>query len=301
MSNNESSVRTSSQSEVRELLLARFYINLIVLALTLATLIYGVTLWCLIRKFRNIKNYVFLNAILANFLLYSMTTILIHISDSARGSQNLRLCVQIVSYFVIYFVTGQHHWVIVLCYIFYVDVVKVSDVHIRKWYLNSGLFGWCLPLIPTLIFIFVTTKSLIKYSSLAGIILFILPIILNCILYIKILCSVFGSPNVNEPRVTKKWTRLYIATLIFILCNIFLLYSFIINLTVKRKSAKVLSLLLFEICLLVLDILFIAVKDNRKIWCKRLFFSARAKDKGVHMHENVIREAVDNRPAILDF
>ena len=43
-------------------------INYIVLVLTLSTLIYGITSWCILRKFRNYRNFVFLNAILSNFI-----------------------------------------------------------------------------------------------------------------------------------------------------------------------------------------------------------------------------------------
>lgn len=44
---------------------------IIIYALTIAAFIYGVTSWCLIKKFRNYRNFVFLNAILPNLLLFS--------------------------------------------------------------------------------------------------------------------------------------------------------------------------------------------------------------------------------------
>ncbi|PZC81924.1 hypothetical protein B5X24_HaOG211710 [Helicoverpa armigera] len=48
--------------------LASILVEYLVLVLTLAAFLYGVTSWCLIAKFRHFRNFVYINAIVSSLL-----------------------------------------------------------------------------------------------------------------------------------------------------------------------------------------------------------------------------------------
>lgn len=297
----------------------------IMFLLTLATLIYGVTSWWFIKKFRSYRNYVCLNAILANFFISSMLKITFYVSEHSSLNLNQGCWFSIITiYLLIYLATVKHHWLIVICHMFYVDIVKVFNEHTRKKYLKSGLFGWCVSLITTLVHFFVTSGFFINFDvnpSDVGFIIFILTLTVNCLLYFIIVYSLFRSSNTSGHTATNKWRRLAIATLIFILGDILLVSFHIIsfinhvntkphvvrsknlylmrqvdfnhsqprNVNSEIKMLYFLQILLYNLCPFLLNVYVVVVKSNRELWYE--FYvnrfkrqSLKQKDHHIVMH-----------------
>ncbi|KAJ8714963.1 hypothetical protein PYW08_004944 [Mythimna loreyi] len=233
---------------------------IIVYVLTLAAFTYGLISWCLIKKFRNYKNYTFLCTIFANLLLLTCGFI-------ASTSNWLYFST------LFYFYTVKHYWLLVISHMFYVDFVKVFNGNINRKYLKSSIFSWGVPLIPTVgTLFFGIWKSDIgkKYVGIILMILFatlILPLVVNCILYIIILCSLCRSFKTNEPTTSNTCRRLSLATLIFILSDVSLLSSYIIMIVMSAPSPGfVLELLLLFWSTLVLELFLVVGKRNREVW-----------------------------------
>lgn len=134
----------------------RLTIDSILIALTLATLTYGVTSWCILKKFRNYKNFVLLNAILSNFLRNILTPIYLHLSsENDHNKSNATTASMLyLEYLAEYFSTAKTHWLLIISHMFYADIVKVFSGNMQRRYLKSSIFGWGVSLITTAIFIY---------------------------------------------------------------------------------------------------------------------------------------------------
>lgn len=228
--------------------------------LSLIASIYGLTSWCLIKKFRHYKNYVFLNIILSIFFSQSVQLL----SDTFDENMIVHgICFITVLYFVICF----HHWLLVLSYIFYVDFVKVFHIDISRRFLKSSIFAWGMPAL--IVFAFnlesITIESFddqMLLKVLASIVFF--PIFVNVVIYLLVLYSLFRSKDTVTHN--NKWRSFYVSTLIFVLSDvIFICYT----LEVSSYYSKVIFYL--DYCGLFINklaiiVYFISAKCNRDLW-----------------------------------
>ena len=132
-----------------------------------------------------------------------------------------------------YFETAKTHWTLVISHMFYVDIVKVFSGTIRRRYLKSCVFGWGVSLITSISYSYARENASLQTYKLCSFMvtwgIHILPVILNCFIYIIIVFSLCRSFDSTLNSACIIWRRLYIATLIFILCDILMLYDKLIN------------------------------------------------------------------------
>ncbi|KAJ8721674.1 hypothetical protein PYW07_002449 [Mythimna separata] len=275
----------------------------IVLVLTLAALIYGLTSWFILKKFRNYRNFVFLNAILTFFLLSCLFIIAKEIEFLRTSGLFYNL--------PHYLITARNHWLLIISHMFYVDIVKVFNQNVQRRYLKSCMFGWGVPLITYLItipvlhyyFLFFFKRG--RYMHyISWVILFsdqIIPVTVNCFLYIATGISLYRGFSTNTHTGTNIWRRLYIATLIFLLSDVALLYQLFINMT-YLYPVNIVFFLLVYLNPLSLVVFFVAVRSNRKAWYDFYvkWINRRQRGQDIIMHERVIREPAERYRAVLD-
>ena len=244
------------------------------LAMTVATFIYGVTSWYLIRKFRNFNNYVYLNTTLVNICRLIVMSVTEMRLDGAYDS---------IKNFItfMYFSTVYNYWLLVMCYMFYVDVVKVFDGDIKRKFPRSFLLAWGVPttgLIISIIMLIIIERVvecdrdkliLLGITILAAFTAELLPLIINAVVFTKLVCSLFfcqGKPGCvvpKEVRNKEKWRRFSTAVAMFMLTNIsiviYLLCSFI-------STDILLQTILFSCQIIFLSLFVILVKSNRILW-----------------------------------
>lgn len=300
-----------------------FIIKSVVIAVTLATLIYGVVSWCIMKKFRTYRNYVFLNAILSNFL-YCVAVLwrkrILRSSDSIGW--------KVFSYFFLTYVsTAKCFWLVVINHMFYVDLVKVFDTHVQRRNLKSSIFGWGVSLITTAIYTYLRYYNYFRFPTdymaqgnllVRGTInliavygLQIIPLAVNCLMYLIIIFSLCRSFISSAHPPSYIWRHLYIATLIFVLSDILLLYDYFIkNLLyytmpledLRVQVATVLIKLFTKLSPLILDIFLIVLKSNRKLWyelyVKRM--NQRQRGRDIVMRDRIACQPFGSHPAVLD-
>lgn len=258
------------------------YLDYIVLVLTLATFLYGVTSWCIIKKFRHFKNYVYLNLILTGVLSFIVIIIMDYPTKSLIF-YNSATCIYM------YLKAVYSHWLVVLCYICYVDIVKVFRVDIRRRYLKSNIFAWAVPVITVsslILFSFYVIRYFEKYNVLLNNIAFngsvMLPLVVNFLMYIKIQFSLCHC-NANSTTNTGKWRRFYMATLIFVFSDIVTLYSFFLVVTIVPHMPLIvyIAMPLEHVQTLALNLFFVAVKSNRTVW--REYYSNKIQQKEINI------------------
>ena len=258
------------------------------IALCLVTFIYGVTSWYLIRKFRNFNNYVYLSAILVNILRLTVLSLtLIHCENNIT---DFRQCLGFYGRAAfIYLTTVYNYWLIVMCYMFYVDIVKVFDKNIGKKYLKSSLFAWAVPLLILIIcgFILVIIEIVQKGHDEVMFLLFVtictyitsnlLPSVFNLTLFIKVVYSLYFSKDTETSVVFKqdKTRRLSVATAMFILSNVFM-FTFILwdvfDLSIFVRGVTL------SIQMIALAFFVPLVKSNRRLWYE--FYKNRSSRRG---------------------
>ncbi|KAJ8730997.1 hypothetical protein PYW08_002410 [Mythimna loreyi] len=309
MSDNDTSTENDSWTDFREY---QRHMDYIICVLTLAALIYGLTSWCFLKKFRNYRNYVLLNAILSYFFHY-FTFILMY-------SKKIRF--DDYSEVIDYFTTVKNHWLLVISHMFYVDIVKVFNQNIKRRYLKASLFSWGLPVITSIISEYLL-KMYVEYiwinvdnyyltnNYVFGTIFYleqIIPVTINTVLYIVTVISLCRSFNMSTHTGRNTCLRLYIATLIFLMSDVTLLSSYIMNMTKYSFNIYfiIAEYLLVYFNILLMVVFLIAVKGNRKAWYD--FYvkwinqrsSAGQRDENIIMNERVIREPVERYRAVLD-
>lgn len=239
-------------------------IHNIVLVLTLAAFIYGVISWCILKKFRNFKNYIYLNLLLVNILRLTSISLILH----ARNVRTIYICVFISSYCT----TIYNNWLLVMCYMFYVDIVKVFHIDIKRRYLKSSLFAWGLPFITCLILAYFglylsvqpSERKMLLYILVAIIVVTsFLPLLLSLIIYIRLVFSLFRHSDANASRATDTWRRLYIATLMFVLSDVIMLTDFIWNIL---HISFMIRMVIMYLQIITISLYLPVVRCNRELW-----------------------------------
>ncbi|CAH1643951.1 unnamed protein product [Spodoptera littoralis] len=115
-----------------------------VVTISSITFIIGVVSWILIKKFRHFRNYIFLSIIFNNIVNLLMTDLIKMIKKSDRLEINMTGGV-----LFLYFRMSAYCWLTILCWIFYVDLVKVFNTEVSKKYLKISLFAWGVPIVIT--------------------------------------------------------------------------------------------------------------------------------------------------------
>ena len=282
MADNESgdlnSTLNDSDDIMNPFITVEWVLNYIQSGMSFVTFIYGVTSWYLIRKFRSFNNYVYLSAILVNLLRLTVLWILIVLFF--RNSHFYNKFNHLLGYIFLYLTTVYNYWVVIMCYMFYKDIVKVFDISIKKKYLFSTLFAWGVPLIVflicKLIFFFMESGANDKVVVWSVVVLLaayiccsILPTVLNVVLFIKLVFALYPCNNKNAAAISKKerrkqnLSRLCTATAMFLLCNVFVATFLLWELL---EFSHLISTFTLNIQIIVLALFVPLVKSNRAVW-----------------------------------
>ncbi|PZC81925.1 hypothetical protein B5X24_HaOG211711 [Helicoverpa armigera] len=259
----------------------------VVLVISTITFIYGLVSWKVIRKFRNIKNYVYLSAVLVNILRLLVTFVyFIMLNFNPDFYMEHLPFVLCFLYSFLYLTLAYNHWLLIMCYIFYVDVVKVFQKEIRRKYLKSCLFGWVLPCIMLLVITLLVAHFISGGSdslALLRLSMWLLhtctyvPMIFNLVIFIKVLWALFFIKDSSGSVVTKKemcierCRRLSTAWAMFVLTNTVLLTYLIWEFFNFSLMSGVIAVILQ---IVALAIFVPVVKSNRELW--REYFQNRS-------------------------
>lgn len=240
----------------------------ILFILSLIAFVYGVTSWCLIKKFRHFRNYVMLSAITVNTL--RLSCYLIFRLAFTHFPLPVEVYIFIFADFV-YFSLSFHCWLLVLCYIFYVDFVKVFRLDIHRRYLKSSLFAWGIPFVTT--FLYFLIKSLLNPDNYAALFsveiiefLLLIPVSMSLVIYVTVIYYLFNEGDSGSWTSSKKWGRFYVSTLIFILSNLIVLAAIIDILSVRILIVDVIGEIGEYLNTIVISIYIMIVKSNRTLW-----------------------------------
>lgn len=296
-------------------------IHCVVLVLKLAAFFYGVISWWLIKKFRNFKNYVYLNAVSANvfsFIVLSIGFNYIHTLKSwtIKSDWTQVLCISIIFHLFVYFKTVYNYWLVVICYMFYVDIVKVFNMDVQKKYLKSNLFAWAVPLLISVfvIIVILSESSQIqdKYPNVDFVLLFfvgslVMPLMVNCLIYIRIVCSLLRCCNANEMTATDKWRRFYIVSLMFVMSDVimvsgYILYFYFVSTNFSSETLIVFDIILYFLNSIALDVFLVVLKCNRELW--REYFVNRSRLRSLEQthrcRDNITMHEVSHRDLVED-
>lgn len=257
------------------------YVDYTVFTITLIVCLFGVVSWVLIKKIRSLKNYVFLSTMFVTVLnFFAIGFNAFKYFETLSQSDELFYLITLYECVIIYLRLVVSFWLLVLCCLFYVDIVKVFKVDITRRFLKSTLFAWGVPFIITLVFsalVPITLYNIDKHNSrpdillVVNIVLIFIPTIVNVGIYIRVLISLFKANNVSGA--TFEVRRVYIATLIFVLSGIIFLLVPIFSLI--EPSNLVLAFVEYA-QIVTLDVYFLIVKSNRTVW--KEYFVNRIKD-----------------------
>ncbi|KAJ8707469.1 hypothetical protein PYW08_010721 [Mythimna loreyi] len=247
------------------------YWTLFILPLT--AVLYGVTSWCIIKKFRHYRNFVLLSACIADmlyllvwFFMSYPDKLLIYLPDLSIYIFAIFLCC-LLSY---------NCWLLVLCYIFYVDFVKVFSMDIRRRYLKSCLICWGVPIVTLFLFyvipVVLNVNGIIDTALPALIAMFLVAVVIiviiicNFVLYLRVVHSLFRGIEIGASTSTKKWRRFFICTLVFGFSNVLTLTALLQIFEVKDFYIIVLVNFGLFVNTLALTVYTILGKSNREVW-----------------------------------
>ncbi|KAJ8713395.1 hypothetical protein PYW07_013765 [Mythimna separata] len=268
--------------------------------LTAVALLYAVTSWCLIKNFRNYRNFVYLNTILANLVFIANAYWRGYVDQHNIEYEPRKEDRDVFAYqmFCILFSsqTVKNFWSLIISLLFYVDFVKVFDKHIKRKYLISSLCGWVVPLILIQVIYFSgyyllyfdenSVKDVFVITVYIYIaVTFLSPAIVNCIFYIITVSSVCCSVKTTANTTTSKCWRFCIAGLIFVYCNvsIFIIISLDFIKIYYPSLRGVADLFVIFLDPIVLNLLFMLGRSNMVLWHIVLV----KKSQRNHYHNNI--------------
>lgn len=248
----------------------------IIVVLSVVGFMYGGTSWLLIKKFRHFRNYVLLNLMVTNVIRYCL---FVYVETNCFIDYVHLVRVQYFLYLFEFWALTFNCWLLVLCYIFYVDFVKVFNIDIPRRYLKSNIFAWGVPFIAVLLY-FITGRLLYFYCSMEilttpiGISLLLLPVTISFVVYVMVVYSLFRSSQAAATTASDKRRRFYISTLIFVISNVMVLYCLRDLFEKSDKYVNVLGVFGEFMNILALDMYFIVGKSNRELW--KMYFKKRS-------------------------
>lgn len=230
-------------------------------------IVFGVTSWCVLNKFRTFRNFVLLSALVA--LMLQMLVMWLSdrfISDEVAES-NSAVNVIVLCYYVL-FQSAFQYWLIVLCYVFSVDFVKVFHYDCRRKYLWSNLFAWAVPFITVHLYAIVGAilynlpddESQYIFEAHIAMSLILIPVVLSLITYLVVIGRlIFGAS-------TNKCCGFTIATLIFLFSNVILFTVVPIVLDKDILAVNVIGEILEYLQTIALIVCIVVLKSNWKLW-----------------------------------
>lgn len=104
-------------------------------------------------------------------------------------------------FLLMYFYLSHHCWLLLLCFIFYVDFVQEFNFDVRNSFLKSSLIGWGVPFITTFLYFLVgLSLSICAYDNSIVIIampiaacIIPIPLKVNFIIYLEEVYALFFS------------------------------------------------------------------------------------------------------------
>ncbi|KAF9823553.1 hypothetical protein SFRURICE_011406 [Spodoptera frugiperda] len=261
-------------------------VEYLVLAMTLTAFIYGVISWCLIEKFRHFRNFVYINAVVSSLLRLLTVSIIIPCVMQVIVIDDKDI-LDICRYICTYFSAVQNYWMLVICYIFYVDIVKVFRGHVKRKYLKCCLFAWGIPFLTFLtyyVFLYVNRKAkfyasrstLDYFADSVEVFIIVSPLMINCGLYAAVLIALCHCFKPKAPTATENWRRFYIATLLFLLSDVIVLSSFIWDV---MSVTFVLRAVMSKLQQFAIALFLPLVRSNRDLWQK--YFAKKLSNKNI--------------------
>lgn len=243
-------------------------VELALLLLSTIIFIIGLTSWIIIRNFRHFKNYVFLSIILCN-IMNIVAPILYRLWKKYKIQNEVVQHLVAIPY--LYFKLSVNCWLVVLCYVFYVDFVKVLGGDVTRKYLKSNLFAWGIPSLSVVWNVFVM-RYIEKNAKIAAPIYItsvFVPLIVNLFIYIRV---VYALLKVDVHDKSDRCGRIQASTVIFFVSGLLML---LVPLQRLVWVPDFLVLLLAHLQTFAIDVYFLAIKINRKVW--RNYYAKRIR------------------------
>ena len=262
------------ESEVGTLCKRHVIGHYVYFGITMTSFTYGVTSWFLIKKFRKFNNYVYTSAVFVNILRLTLMSVTDVICHEVFQSQTH-------FFLFVYITTVYNYWLLVMCYMFYVDIVKVFHKNVTRKFLKFTIFAWGVPavviIILRLIFLIVErtfegdkeVKLLQFFSTVTFVSCNILPLIINFCIFMKLVYNLFFCKTSNNnvvpqnERLKENLRRLFTATVMFMLININVLTLVIWEILNAAFPMRAITLYLQ---IIVLALFFPLLKSNRALW-----------------------------------
>lgn len=252
--------------------IAYTYIDYVVLCFTILVFVIGTVSWCTIKKFRHFKNYVFISAILSGALNDIVAALYIgyRFNYSQYVSTYTFLRLRMLYHATItYFSLVKYFWMLVLCWIFYVDIVKVFGGDISRRYFKSSLFSWGIPVIlsfplPLILLAlsnYIEIETTVMICAFFDLAILFLPLLISFGVYVKVICTLFKSSDVSRTAVKNR--RIYLATLIFLLSGVLF---FIMPLWFIVDLPYFILFIIKHLQTMTMNVYLLIVKSNRDLW-----------------------------------
>lgn len=230
--------------------------------LCFTTVIFGALSWTLLPKWRQFRNYVFINASLASgtYLILNSgyidtDTFLNYIADVC---DNALPC-----------------WLVLIAYSFYMNVVKIFSHHPDHVYLYANAFGWAVPALFCACDILLDNDDseeeyndgflVIEYTEIVS-------SIINLIMYSRVLYVLKASGNIRSSSKVSSWQRLRIATVIFVTSGVAIYIPLLILDRIDLKPELYsLPTFVYLIQLCLMEVMFLMLKCHWVLWKEFLY------------------------------
>lgn len=251
------STDSNNSTVTTEKLSPTVYVYLSVHTISSIALIIGLLSWIFIKKFRHFKNYVFLNIIFLNIL----NAVFTWLYENAYVEINCKPLRIALGFSYLYVKVSVNCWLLILCYVFYRDLVKVFSSDISRRYLKSNLFCWGVPLILSVWCIFVM-PFIVKSGKITApifITLMLTPLVVNFFIYLRVLYALLTDIH----AVKNRCQRIQVCTVIFFVSGFLML---LMPLRLCSIFPNWLIIILGHLQAVAMDFYFFFIRMNRTVW-----------------------------------
>lgn len=253
-----------------------FFLELIDVIFCILFFILTLISWIRIPKWRNFKNYIYVNLGISRFIYYVLVF----------GS---------VLFGIVYCSFVFYLWVLILSIKVYTDLVEIFQINITRIFLKSSIFAWGIPLFIEFGYNIIASYHEVYIANVGIETAILILLLINFTLYIKVVYSLSKFNPLNDRA--SRCRKIEIATLSFFICGmpwmisfsldyptIFIEYNENVTLKINTISSVVFSAqnIIFKLC-------FCLLKSNRELWSE--FFERKRRTRRIDVEVGMIAKS----------
>lgn len=255
------------------------YCNVFDILVSVTILVYGSMSWTLLPRWRNYKNYIFLNVTLAGLFKHMLEHLINYYDDNYS---------HFIYYYTLYvlFIYAHSLWMLIMSSMFYSSVVKIFKPPKKGRFKKSALVGWGLSFCLCLLDIILSAEGKFDVILFTGV-----PSVIQLtifVMYMTVLWNLLKGSEIRRSNINL-YSKIQLATLLLFMSGITTIACQVADAVRKQKTLFTLVLENIDLIPNMIVCMWVtATKSSRQLWME--YYRNKVRKRNVNNAYTVPQE-----------